>query len=432
MKRMRVRQQHTRPARLWGLVDCNNFYASCEKLFRPDLADRPVVVLSNNDGMVIARSPEAKKLGIKMGAVEFRIRKFLREHNVAVFSSNFALYGDISNRVVRTMEAVCPQVEQYSIDEAFVPLDSVMAAQAEDVARSLRETIRQWTGITVGVGIGPTRTLAKVANRIAKLGPGVCVMRQPDPAVLRRFPVAEIWGVGRRVTRTLHAAGIASAQALAEASDVWLRKKLTVTGWRTAMELRGLQCIGLDDAPVPRKSLIHSRSFGVKITDADKLACVVAAFTARAAERLRAEELKTRSIAVRIASSPFMEGPQHDATAQRAFPTGTADTRTLQAAASRIFRDIFKQGPAYCRVGVMFFDLIPADRQQLSLLPGPEDTPKSQALMAALDAVNRKYGKRRLVFGREGFDDTPWAMRQEHRSQRYTSRWDELPTAMCR
>ena len=418
--------------RLWALVDCNNFYASCEKLFRPDLADSPVVVLSNNDGMVIARSPEAKKLGINMGAVEFKIRRFLREHNVSIFSSNFALYGDISNRVMRVMEAVCPRVEQYSIDEAFLPLDDVLAAQAEEVASSLRETIRQWTGITVGVGVGPTRTLAKVANHIAKKGAGVHIMRGPDPAVLRQFPVSDIWGIGRRLTHKLYAAGIASAQSLAEASDVWLRKELTVTGWRTAMELRGIQCMGMDDTPVPRKSLLQSRSFGTKITDAATLARVVAAFTARAAERLRAEHLATRGIAVRIASSPFVHGPQHDATAQALFPTGTADTRMLQTAAERIFRDIFKQGPAYCRAGVMFFDLVPAGRQQFSLLPCHEDSPKSQALMAALDAVNRKHGRRSLVFGRQGLDSSAWDMRQEHRSPKFTSCWDELPIAFCR
>ena len=422
----------SRYPRLWALVDCNNFYASCEKLFRPDLADRPVIVLSNNDGMVIARSPEAKKLGIKMGAVAFKIRDVLEKNHVTVFSSNFALYGDISHRVMQTMESVCPRVEQYSIDEAFIPMDNVLAVQAEDVAYTLRETIRQHTGIAVGVGVGPTRTLAKVANHLAKKGSGICVMPEPDPEILRHFPVDEIWGVGRRVAKKLYGAGIFNAQAMAEASDIWLRKELTVTGWNTAMELRGIQCVSTDTTPVPRKSLLHSRSFGEKITDQETLGRVVATFTARAAERLRAEHLATRGITLRIASSPFVSGPQHDATAQILYPTGITDTRILQASAAQILVNLYVDGPAYCRAGVMFFDLVSADRQQASLQPGPEDTRKSRVLMQALDAINAKHGKRSLLFGREGLDPSAWAMRQENRSPRYTSNWEELPVATCR
>ena len=260
----------------------------------------------------------------------------------------------------------------------------------------------------------------------------ICVMPEPDPEILRHFPVDEIWGVGRRVAKKLYGAGIFNAQAMAEASDIWLRKELTVTGWNTAMELRGIQCVSTDTTPVPRKSLLHSRSFGEKITDQETLGRVVATFTARAAERLRAEHLATRGITLRIASSPFVSGPQHDATAQILYPTGITDTRILQASAAQILVNLYVDGPAYCRAGVMFFDLVSADRQQASLQPGPEDTRKSRVLMQALDAINAKHGKRSLLFGREGLDPSAWAMRQENRSPRYTSNWEELPVATCR
>ncbi|MBO4314009.1 MAG: Y-family DNA polymerase [Desulfovibrio sp.] len=425
----------SKPASLWALVDCNNFYASCETVFRPDLVGKPVVVLSNNDGMIIARSQEAKALGLKMGDVEFKVRDFLKKHNVAVFSSNYALYGDMSNRVMRTMETVCPVIDQYSIDEAFVPFDSTLAAQAEDVAWELRNRVRQATGITVSVGVAPTRTLAKVANHLAKKGDGIVVLDDMEkiPTVLSEFPVEEVWGIGRRQALKLRTEDVWTAQALAEMDDGWLRRHLTVVGWRTALELRGIQAIMTDDAPVPRKTLVSSRSFGEKIGDLQTLCHAVASFTARAAERLRKEKLFACGIAVRIQTSPFYEGEQHDAGGQHIFPEGTSDTRLLQEAAGILVRRLYKAGPKYARAGVMLFELTDKHHRQATLLPirSEEDEKRQAKLMAVMDGINAKFGRGRVRLGAEGLDDVAWQMRQAHRSPRYTTRWNELPAVKC-
>ncbi len=424
-----------KPVPLWALVDCNNFYASCETVFRPDLAGRPVVVLSNNDGMIIARSKEAKALGLKMGDVEFKVRDFLEKHHVAVFSSNYALYGDISNRVMRTMETVCPAIDQYSIDEAFVPFDRTLSAQAEDVAWELRKRVLQATGITVSVGVAPTRTLAKVANHLAKKGSGVVVLDDMDkvPSVLSEIPVEEVWGIGRRQALKLRTEDVWTAQALAEMDDGWLRRHLTVVGWRTALELRGIQAIMTDDAPMPRKTLVSSRSFGEKIGEMQTLGHAVASFTARAAERLRKEGLFACGIAVRIQTSPFHEGEQHDAGGQHIFTEGTSDTRLLQESASMLLRRLYKSGPKYARAGVMLFELTDRHHRQATLLPvRTEEEEKRQAkLMAAMDEINAKFGRGKLRLGSQGLDDAAWEMRQGHRSPRYTTRWEELPVVKC-
>ena len=291
---------------LWALVDCNNFYASCEKLFRPDLAARPVVVLSNNDGCIVARSAEAKALGIPMGEPEFKARPLLQRHKVEVFSSNYALYGDISARVMATLEQLCPHVEQYSIDEAFVRLEGPMAANASDIAEQLRQTVRQWTGMMVSVGVAPTRTLAKVANHLAKKSSGVYVWDSAlaeAAAVLRAFPVREVWGIGWRQSKKLLEIGVTSAWGLREANDVWLRKFLTISGWKTAMELRGVPCINEEEGPVPRRTLVSSRSFGETVYDLASQEPAVGTFTVRAAERLRRQELVAGGIAVHIRTS---------------------------------------------------------------------------------------------------------------------------------
>ena len=426
---------NSKPTFLWALVDCNNFYASCETVFRPDLVGRPVVVLSNNDGMIIARSKEAKALGLKMGDVEFKVRDFLKKHGVAVFSSNYALYGDISNRVMRTMETVCPVIDQYSIDEAFVPFKGALTTQAEDVAWELRNRVHQATGITVSVGVAPTRTLAKVANHLAKKGPGVVVLDDMEkiPAILSEFPVEEVWGIGHRQALKLRTKNVLTAQGLAEMNDGWLRRHLTIVGWHTALELRGIQAIMTDNAPVSRKTLVSSRSFGKKVDDAQTLGHAVASFTARAAERLRKENLVTRSIAVRIQTSPFYQGEQHDACGQHVFTEATSDTQLLQEAADAILHRIYKPSPKYARAGVMLFEISDGSHRQAMLLPirSEEEEKRRARLMAVMDGVNAKYGRGKARFGAEGLDDVAWQMRQAHRSPRYTTRWDELPTAKC-
>ncbi len=287
----------------------------------------------------------------------------------------------------------------------------------------------------MSVGVAPTRTLAKVANHLAKKGQGVVVLDDMEkmPAILGEFPVEEIWGIGRRQALKLRAEGVRTAQGLAKMDDGWLRRHLTVVGWRTALELRGIQAIMTDDAPVSRKTLVSSRSFGEKIGDVRTLGHAVASFTARAAERLRKENLVVRGIAVRIQTSPFHEGEQHDASGQHIFPEGTSDTRLLQEAAGVLVRRLYKAGPKYARAGVMLFELTDKHHRQATLLPvrSEEDEKRQAKLMAVMDGINAKFGRGRVRLGSQGLDDAAWQMRQAHRSPRYTTRWDELPMVKC-
>lgn len=425
---------------LWALVDCNNFFASCERLFRPDLEGKPIVVLSNNDGCIVSRSQEAKALGIPMGEPEFKARARLCEHKVQVFSSNYALYGDISQRVMDTLRSLCPQVEQYSIDEAFVRLDGPLRVQADEVAHALRQRVRQWTGMEVSVGVGTTRTLAKLANHLAKQADGLYRLPGDEEALdalLSRIPVREVWGVGRHVLAKLYAAGITSALHLKKANDLWVRKVLTVTGWRTVLELRGMPCLGEDTAPPPRRTLVSSRSFGKKVFAREGLAQAVAAFTARAAERLRRKGLVAGGIAVHIRTVRRGPGPLYDQTAQTVLPGGTADSLVLIHAAHRALDSIFREGYAYAKAGVMLYHLEAADNRQGSLLAlrterTERDEARRESLMRALDGIRQRYGAQGVHFGAEGPEKADWHMRRQHCSPRVTTVWKELALARCR
>lgn len=424
----------TSSAPYWGLVDCNNFYASCEKLFRPDLAHSPVVVLSNNDGCIVARSSEAKALGIPGGEPEFRVRALLRAQKVAVFSSNYALYGDISHRVMSTLEALCPHVEPYSIDEAFIRVDNALVSQATDFALHVRQTIQQWVGITVSVGIAPTRTLAKLANKIAKKS-GICIL-SPGPTLevtLRDFPIEDIWGIGRRQSKKLHSMGISTALHLRNADEALIRRHFTITGWKTQQELRGIPCINEDEGHGPRKSIIVSRSFGQKMLTLEPIDQAVATFAARAGEKLRKGKLLASAMLVYISTGRH-DKSRHYESAQLTFTRPTADTLILQSHARRLLAQIYKPGPAYAKAGIMLFDLIPPKRQQGLLLPQPEalQDVQRQTLMATMDTINQKFGRRSVHFGSEGPEKAVWHMRQEHRSPRMTSNWDELAVAKCK
>ncbi|MBO4318092.1 MAG: Y-family DNA polymerase [Mailhella sp.] len=420
--------------RLWAIADCNNFYASCERLFRPDLIGRPVVVLSNNDGCIVARSAEAKALGLKTGDAEFKVRPLLEKSNVAVFSSNYALYGDISHRVMQTLASVSPEIEQYSIDECFIPLEGAACANAEETVREMRRRVAQWVGILVSIGVAKTRTLAKAANHVAKKGSGVFVMPEdPDP-VLARFPIDDVWGVGRRYGRKLRAFGIDTALKLKRMPESWVRRHMTVVGWRTVLELNGIPAVMMDEAPAPRKTLMTTRSFGVKITEKKAMDEAVATFTARAAERLRKEKLLAGGMQVFIQTSFFETRNPYQAGAERMFPSATSDTRRMQAAAQTIVDAIYKDGFRYARAGVLLFELCPEGSGRANLLDMDEayaSDPRAQALMKSLDAVNHKYGRRTLRFGSEGSEDALWVMKQAHRSPRLTTVWNELAQARC-
>ena len=420
---------------LWALVDCNNFFASCERLFRPDLLGKPVVVLSNNDGCIVARSNEAKALGIGMGEPEFKVRHLLKRHKVAVFSSNYTLYGDISNRVMLTIESLVPQLEQYSIDEAFVPLPGALAVNADELAWMLRERIRQWTGITVSIGVGTTRTLAKLAAEIGKKSKGVHRLDAGKPEteqILAAVPIEDIWGIGRHSAEKLRLRSINTAKDLRDADEAMVKRLLSVSGLKTAMELRGISCIDQSAAPTPRRTMVSSRSFGERVTEKKHLAEALAMHATLAGERLRREKLEAGGMAVHIRTARHGHGPFYDKTAAITFASSSANTRQFIQATRAGLESIFQSGFCYAKAGIMLFDLIDMGRRrQASLLdiiaPDKEQKEKDKKLMSALDTVNKRFGRGTVRFGAEGGADAPWHVKHSRRSPQYTSAWEDLP-----
>lgn len=427
---------------LWALMDCNNFYASCERLFRPDLTGRPIVVLSNNDGCIVSRSAEAKALGIPMGEPEYKARPLLRQHKVAVFSSNYALYGDISQRVMDVAETLVPLVEVYSIDEAFLRLDGLSPERAVALAQELRQRVQQWVGITVSIGLGPSRTLAKLSSHMAKKNGGVFAFPSDyrenggrGDVLLAQTHVGEVWGIGRRQVAKLSSRGITTALALRDKDDLWLRTNLTVTGLRIAMELRGISCIDDSNTPTPRRTLVSSRSFRGRVTEKPLLAEALILHATQAGERLRRAQLLAGGMAVHIRTSRHAE-PFYSPTVQISLPEPSSDTPGLIKAALRGLDAIYQPDYPYAKVGIMLYDLGPLTGRQASLLDSPAklaEQERSQRLMLALDAVNTRFGKHSLHYAGEGLDpNAAWKMRQDHRSPRATTCWEELPEAKCK
>lgn len=436
----------------WALVDCNNFYASCERLFRPDLRGKPIVVLSNNDGCIISRSDEAKALGVEMGAPAFKVRRELARLGVYVFSSNYALYGDLSSRVMRTLGTLAPEVEVYSIDEAFLPLRGPLATDPVAVGRALRDRVTRWTGIPISVGIAPTRTLAKIAGRVAKRTPhcqGVFdlarsreVLGKSVDDLLGSLPVDAVWGVGRRLTGMLRGAGMTTARALRDAGDDWVRRRMSVTGLRTVLELRGIPCIGAEEQgepPSPRHTVVSSRSFAGRITDVAMLREALATHAALAGAKLRRAGLVAGGLAVHVRTARHDEEAalRCDDSVALPLPVPTADSAVFIRLAHEGLDRVFRPGYPYAKAGVMLYGLERADTRQGSLLALADGTAERDAarerLMAVADRINARYGRGKLRHAAEGLDDkAPWHMRQRHRSPRRTTAWDELAEALCR
>ncbi len=425
---------------LWGLMDCNNFYASCERIFRPDLQNSPIVVLSNNDGCIVARSAEAKALGIPMGEPEFKARAFIKKNNVTVFSSNYALYGDISQRVMQTAEHFVPHLEQYSIDEAFLPFMGNTQIHANDMAYELRKHILQWTGITVSIGLAPTKTLAKLANHIAKKNNGIFSFptdQKQQDELLANTAVQDIWGIGRNHAKKLHMHGIHNAKDLRNKDNVWLKKHLTISGLHTAMELRGRPCIVDTTQGNVRQTLISSRSFGTKIYKKDDLAEAISTFTTNAVMRLRREKLLAKSIAVHIRSSKHMQN-NYVNSVHMTLIEPTANTPTFLKMALHGLDSIFKDNIPYAKAGVMLYDFCPTHAYQKSLLsicnPQAEiQHERTKKLMTAVDNINAKYGRNTLIYASQGINQqAPWRMQQKFLSNRFTTKWTELPIALCK
>jgi DNA polymerase V len=414
--------------KLFALVDCNNFYVSCERVFNPAVENRPVVVLSNNDGCIIARSNEAKALGIRMGQPVFECRTLIARHGVHVYSSNYSLYGDISRRVMDMLNLFCPEVEVYSIDEAFLNLTGLPGI-AREFCRPLRARIRKWVGMPVSIGIGPSKTLAKAAARVAKKDPdsqGVFDLTGRRDEVLASLDVEDVWGIGRRYARLLRRHGICTALDLSRVGDGWALKHLTVAGLRTVKELRGDSCISLEDAGQPSKTIICSRSFGRKVYRMDELQEAAAAYAARAAEKLRGQGSAASFIQVMLVEFPFNDGFPATHIASADIPVATAYTPELTGYAKELLKRIYRQGPAYRKAGVMLAGIVPRGRIQTNLFHPSREGPKQLALMEAMDGINARWGRGTVGFAASGFE-RPWWMRQARKSPRFTTSWADLP-----
>ena len=419
---------------IFALLDCNNFYVSCERVFNPGLAGKPVVVLSNNDGCVIARSNEAKALGIGMGEPYFRCKALLERHQVRIFSSNYALYGDMSRRVMEVLGALEPEVEVYSIDEAFFRLPGAAEETLRRLGGRIRQIIGQYTGIPVSIGFGATKTLAKIANRLAKTNPeheGVFALL-PDgdiDAVLKRIAVGEVWGIGPRSSRKLAGRGIRTAFDLSRADEAWVRRNLSVTGVRTSHELRGIPCFSLEETPSPPHSLACSRSFGTPVSTLAEMREASVSYVSRAAEKLRQQRLQAGCLTLYLTTNRFRaDQPQHAVGRTLILASPTADTSVLIAQVVRGLKELFRPGYAYQKVGVILTDLIPARIHQVNLFVPPGRNRGN--LQQALDRINRIWGRDTLQYASAGLSK-PWHHKQVRKSPSYTTNWRELPVVQA-
>ena len=426
---------------VFALIDCENFYVSCERVFDPSLRDKPVAVLSNNDGCVIARSEEVKGAGVPMGAPLFKWEETLDEIGAEVLSSNYVLYGDISRRVHSIIEDEALALERYSIDEAFATFPALSRENLSRLADRLRRRIRRHLGIPVRVGIGPTKTLAKIADENAKArkragwGQGiyVCPDEPKREELLQRVPVGDIWGIGSAYEEKLHQKGVASAAEFRALPDPWIRSEMTVVGLRTAWELRGRSCLDLELVRPDRKTLVRSRSFGERVESKANLREALAKHAQRAAEKLREEGLVGRGIQVFITTKRFGDPPHYSNSVAGSLPEHTARGAPLVRASRRLLEPIYRQGPGYKKAGVCIYNIRPSRPHQESLFG--QGRREDEALAEAIDNLNREYGKETVGLAAAGLPDgegnlaRKWTMKRQERSPRYTTRWDELPVA---
>lgn len=407
------------------LVDCNQFFVACEQVFNPKLLGRPVVVLSSSDGCILARSKEAKALGVPMGAPAYQWADFFKTRDVETRSCNFALYADMSQRVMQALASFGTEIEEYSVDEAFL-------VGSAKLAPLIKERVFKWTGIHVSIGIGPTKTLAKVANDLAKKLPSG-ILELTDPAAidahLAKMPAGDIWGVGPRLSQSLKEESIRSALQLKNADDLWLKKRFSVVLLRTVFELRGIPTLSLEETPEIRQSLTHARSFAMRITKLTDLEEALSSYVASAAEKLRSEGLITAVLSVFVTTSSFLKGESYysnSSTLRLTEPTNY--TPTLITAAKETLKKIYREGPLYKKVGITFAEITSADEKQPDLfLDVPQDTTRKKRAMDLVDKLNSSFGDTRVHFAAEGIKKE-WKRRPENCSPRFTTRWDELLT----
>lgn len=416
---------------MFALADCNNFFASCERVFRPDLRGKPVIVLSNNDGCAIARSNEAKALGIKMGAPFFKIRDIVRRHNVAVFSGNMALYGDMSQRVRWVLEEFAPGIEVYSIDEAFLDLRGMRDVDFDAYAKRISAQCWKMTSIPVSVGIAPTKTLAKIASKLCKQYPklrGGCYMHRPQDVekVLRKFPIEDVWGIGRRSAPKLKARGVNTAYEFTQLPEGVVRMMLGIGGVRTWKELRGIPCMEFEDGFEAKRSICVSRSFSSEIYEVKELQEQIANFASAMASKLRQQQSVTSEMVVFAYTNRFKEDvPQTHANTLVSFITPTAEERIIIAQAVSAAKTLFKQGFGYKKAGVIATKIIPEKHVMHSLFEDREAVEREHKITSALDTINATFGKGTIKLAVQGSGEIKSS--SENQSPHYTTRWSDIP-----
>lgn len=416
---------------IFALVDCNNFYVSCERVFNPKLVGKPVAVLSNNDGCLVSRSQEIKDLKIPMGAPGFKYEALIKKHGGKLLSSNYSLYGDMSARVMEVLAMFTPDLEIYSIDEAFLGLNGFRTRNLEEFGRRIKSTVEKWTGIPVSVGISKTKTLAKVANHHAKRTPafkGSLALLDDEriAKALARTPVGEIWGIGRQYDKFLRQNKIETALQLRDASEKFVDHYMTSIGHKTVLELKGYACIEMDDAPAAKKSIVCSRSFGKQVSELAELQEAVSNYITRAAEKLRRQRSVAGHLMVFLSTNRFKEGPQYsNSLATTLFPP-SAYTPELIRKALQLLDELYLPGFEYKKAGVMFADIIREEDVPLNFIETNYLDDRRKNLMEAVDKINRSMGQDTIFYASSGIDKE-WQMLRKRLSPHYTTRWTDLP-----
>ena len=411
---------------MFALVDCNNFYVSCERVFNPRLWNKPCVVLSNNDGCIISRSNEVKELGIPMGAPCFKWKPYLEKHRVRIFSSNYALYADLSQRVMDILSLYSPYSEIYSIDEAFLFFKDFLPKDLLEYGTEVRSTVFQWTGIPISIGFGKSKTLAKVANKIAKKQDGVFYLQENKcDEILSSINVLDIWGIGSKNAKLLMTNGIRNALELKNAKDSWIRKHLSIVGLRLVNELRGISCLPIEEVIPAKKAIGCSRSFNKPTSNKQFLKEALACYLSRACEKLRKQDSLAYRVHVYIKTNRFKEGtPYYSNAASIKLLFPTSDTCLLLKEANQCLDKIYLPDLLYKKLGVLLTDLVPKEHKQLPLFKTQEFQEENSALMSTIDLINNRWGSETIGLGAVGNKD--WAMKRQMMSKRFTTNWDEL------
>jgi len=413
---------------MFALIDCNNFYVSCERVFDPKLINRPVIILSNNDGCVIARSDEAKQIGIKMAQPAFFMTDFLKKNNVSVLSSNYVLYGDMSYRVFETIKNIINKVEVYSIDEMFLDMKGYHQSPLY-LAKHLKYIVQKHTGIPVSVGVAPTKTLAKIANHIAKSNNGICILENSEEikTTLENFPINEVWGIGEQISKALKKWGLSNAWQLRCLYDKYVHKTFSIVTLRTVYELRGISCIPMKENPPSQKNICIGRSFGSMTSNYHIVKEAIANFSAKCAEKLRNAQLVANSLSVFIETNPFRNDlAQHNQLKTITMRSPTNNTPEIIKYANFCLDEIIKQGFLYKKAGVMGSGLEPSDSRQQCFF-NTESAKKNDRIMETIDKYNQKNGRDTIRLAAMGFE-RKWWLRQEKLSKRYTTQWEEVIT----